>query len=247
MVIKKLDRPPSAHNWVRYIHGDVLKTARALVAFATAAPQITYVAGMPIVRDRVTLKLDRETALKAASSRGHKKSRPFVTEFVGAFIDFDEVRNYSGFPSFDQEVAAYQIGRDIRVPVKPLVVISEQGVLKPIFTVGWATMPLALHQRRVLMTVLEDAVFSLTDFQRSPGEFVSFPKGGNSDVRSPEVWRRGDYSLLSKAEMQEQIDIYLQALQMAKEMLACRAAPSDCSPGTEVLPSVEDLQASLDF
>jgi hypothetical protein len=226
MAIKKIDRPPSAHNWVRYIHPDELKTAKAIVAFVTGSPQITYSAGLPIIRDRITFKLDRETANKAANSRGHKKSRRYVADFVNAFIDYDEVRNYSGLPSYDQDVAAYQIGRDIRVPVKPLVVISENGVLKPIFTVGWATMPLILHQRRLLMTVLEDAVFSLTDFQGSPGEFISFPRGDNSKVRSPEVWRRGDYELLSKAEMKVQIATYLKALEIAKDIIAGKMPPA---------------------
>src|SRR4051812_5755579 len=100
MTIKKIDQPPSVHNWVRYIHPDVLKTAKAIVAFAIGAPQITYSAGMPIVRDRITFKLDRETAIKAANNRGHKKSRPYVAQFVNAFIDYDEVRNYSGLPSY---------------------------------------------------------------------------------------------------------------------------------------------------
>ena len=81
-------------------------------------------------------------------------------------------------------------------------------------------MPLILHQRRLLMTVLEDAVFSLTDFQNSPGEFISFPKGDNSKVRSPEVWKRGDYELLSKAEMKDQIELYLKALAIAKNIIA---------------------------
>jgi hypothetical protein len=49
----KLDRPPYAHNWVRYNFPDELATAKALVAFATNIPQITYVAGGAIVRDRI--------------------------------------------------------------------------------------------------------------------------------------------------------------------------------------------------
>jgi hypothetical protein len=187
----KIERPPYAHNWVRYNFPDLAKTTKALVAFIQSAPQITYAAGAPIVRDRIALKLDRATALKAAENKGHKKSRPYVREFVEAFYDYDETRNYSGLPSYDQYVAPFQVSRDIKIPVKPLIVISEEGILKPIFVVGWATMPLIDFQRRLLATVLEDAVFSLTDFQRSPGEFICFPRneGSNSGQRSPLVWR----------------------------------------------------------
>jgi hypothetical protein len=246
MAIKKIERPPSAHNWVRYIYPEELKMAKAIVTFVTAAPQVTYSAGLQIVRDRILFKLDRETADNAANNRGHRKSRPYVAEFVKAFIDYDEIRNYSGLPSYDQDVAAYQINRDIRVPVKPLVVISENGILKPIFVVGWATMPLVLRQRRLLMTMLEDAVFSLTDFQNSPGEFVSFPKGSNSGSRSPEIWRRGDYELLGKSEMKEQIEAYLRALETAKSIIAGKRPPEQPTAEQDE-PVQSDSQLEIKF
>jgi hypothetical protein len=220
----KLDRPPYAHNWVRYNYPELEKTTNELVAFALGRPQITYAAGAPIVRDRIALKLDRETALKAAASKGHKKSRPYVIEYVNAFYDYDEVRYFSGRPSYDEYVAPFQISREVRIPVKPLIVIAERGILEPVFSVGWATMPLIRFQRRLLMTVFEDAVFSLTDFQNSKGEFICFPKAkrSNSDARTSEVWRRGDYDLLSKSELKEQVEIYLLALQKAKTIVAER-------------------------
>lgn len=247
MKMKNIERPPSAHNWVRYNYADELKTAKEIVAFATAAPQITYAAGLQIIRDRITLKLDRATAAKAAGIRGHVKSRPFVAQFVDAFIDFDEVRNYSGMPSFDQDVATYAIGRDVRIPVKPLTVISEDGVLKPIFVVGWATMPLSLHQRRLLMTVLEDAVFSLTDFQNSTGEFVSFPRDAHSKIREPQVWKRGDFDLLSKSEMKDQAELYLRALDLAKEILAGRASAEAADVQEDEKIAADDSQGVLDL
>lgn len=247
MAIKKIDRPPSVHNWVRYNYSDEVTTAKAIVSFVTGAPQITYAAGGPIIRDRIVLKVDRETALIAASTRGHIKSRPHVASYVNAFLDYDEIRNYSGSPSFDQDVAAYQVSRDIRVPAKPLVVISEGGILKPIFMVGWATMPLTLHQRRLLMTVLEDAVFSLTDFQSSPGEFVSFPKGDNSSARSPEVWKRGDFDLLSSAEMKEQLEIYLLALARARIILAEREAGEEKKESEVETPTINPAQTEMDI
>jgi hypothetical protein len=247
MAFKKLDRPPYVHNWVRYNYSDQNKTTKALVAFALAMPRITYAAGAPIVRDRIGLKLDRETALRTAQSKGHEKSRPYVTEFVSAFYDYDEVRNYSGLPSYDEYVAPYNISRDIRVPVKPLIVISENGLLKPIFVVGWASMPLIRFQRRLLMTVLEDAVFSLTDFQQSPGEFVSFPRldGTNSGARSPEVWHRGDYESLSQNELKEQIEIYLSALVQAKAILADRPVTTEDLRKDEA-PIVDPRQTEMD-
>jgi hypothetical protein len=245
----KIERPPYAHNWVRYNYQDLLLTIKAIVRFIEGAPQITYAAGMPIIRDRIALKLDRETALKAAATKGHEKSQPYVTEFVKAFFDHDEVRHYSGLPSYDQYVAPFQISRDIKIPVKPLIVIAENGVLKPIFVVGWATMPLTLFQRRLLMTLLEDAVFSLSDFQNSPGEFVSFPhlSGSNSGQRTPLVWTRGDYSLLSASQMKEQVEIYLQALAKAKLIIAEKKKSGGEKRPADNANAPDPLQSNLDL
>ncbi|MGT2503254.1 hypothetical protein ACVOMS_25605 [Bradyrhizobium guangxiense] len=226
----KIDRPPYVHNWVRFNFPDELSTTKAVVSFITATPQISYAAGQPIIRDRIALKLDRDTALKAARTKGHPKSRPLVAEYVNAFYDYDDERNYSGLPSYDQYVAPYSISRDVRIPVKPLIVISEGGILKPIFIVGWATMSLSRFQRRLLMTVLEDAVFSLTDFQASAGEFISFPRAVSDNLRHPEVWKRGDYDLLSDAEMRDQAELYVRAVAAAKEIVARRRGEADQQP-----------------
>lgn len=244
----KIERPPYAHNWVRYNFQDLLRTTKAIVSFVEGAPQVTYAAGMPIIRDRIAFDLDRTTALKAAATKGHKKSQPHVTEFVKAFLDYDDVRHYSGFASYDQYVAPYQISRDIRIPVKPLIVISESGILKPIFVVGWATMPLTLFQRRLLMTVLEDAVFSLTDFQNSPGEFLSFPhlKGSNSGERTPLIWTRGDYNVLPASQMKEQAEIYLQALALAKAIIANKKKPDSKEAPSEQPSAGSPLQGEMD-
>jgi hypothetical protein len=232
---KKIDRPPYVHNWVRFNHPDEHSTTKAILSFLSGSPQISYAAGQPIIRDRIALKLNRETALKAALSKGHQKSRPYVAEYVNAFYDYDEVRNYSGLPAYDQYVAPFNLSRDTKVPVKPLIVISEFGVLKPIFIVGWATMPLSLFQRRLLMTVLEDAVFSLTDFQSSPGEFVCFPRanGTNSGSRYAEVWKRGDFTLLSDSELRDQAELYLRAVSAAKSIVAGKSPADTPSQGDD--------------
>jgi hypothetical protein len=181
-------------------------------------PEITYAAASPIIRDRIVLGLDRETALTAALSKGAFKSRPHVSSLVSAFYNYDDIRRYSGNASYDQFVQPFKAGRSVDIPVKPLVIIAEGGQLKPLFMVGWSSMPLDTFQRRLLMTIIEDAVFSLTDFQHSTGEFICFPKN-QLGIRQPEIWRRGDYALLSNEELQEQMDTYLQALDAAKLVL----------------------------
>jgi hypothetical protein len=97
------------------------------------------------------------------------------------------------------------------------------------------------------MTVLEDAVFSLTDFQNSPGEFISFPKGDNSKARSPVVWKRGDYELLSRAEMKGQIESYLRALAIAKDIIAGKTPSASYEVAEDEATVTSDVQTEMDF
>lgn len=221
-LVKKLKRPPYVHNLVRYIKDDVDSTTKALVSFAKGYPLYTYVAGNSIIFDRLLLNLDRNTAMKAVLNKGHKNSRMHNSEYIKAFYDFDEDRGLSRMPAFDQMVAPYRINREISVPVKPLAVLTESGRLNAIFSVGWQTMPLSNMQWRLLMTMMEDAVFTLTDFHDAHGEFCSFPRSIKTDKnsRKPQIVKRGDFDLLSKAVMQEKLDIYLQALEKARLILS---------------------------
>ncbi|WP_420410867.1 hypothetical protein [Roseibium sp.] len=215
----KLDRPPYVHNWVRYNYPDINKTTKELVGFARHIPTISYQTGLRVAADRILHGLDYRTALKAVSRKGNPNSRRHNTEFIKAFYRFDKERQYSGAPAFDEFVEPFRISKGLSIPVKPTAILSEGGVFKPVFLVGWSSMPLTDFQIRLLMTLIEDAVFSLTDFQSSPGEFLSFPKDKTTGKRCPLVWQRGDFELLSKAELAEQIDLYLNALQKAKSIL----------------------------
>jgi len=69
------------------------------------------------------------------------------------------------------------------------------------------------------MTILEDAIFSLTDFFDSDAEIVFLPED-EKGVRMPEVWHRGDYTLLSEAELRNQMEIFLSAREAAYPIIA---------------------------
>lgn len=75
-----------------------------------------------------------------------------------------------------------------------------------------------MFQRRVLMTIFEDAIFSLTDFEDSDAEIVFLPE--INGVRHPEVWHRGDCNLLSQIEMKNQLEVFLSARASAYPIIA---------------------------
>ena len=243
-VFRKLDRIPAAPNFVRYNFDDLAKTLKAYVAFAKGMPTVSYVEGLKIIKDLVLGLIDVDLARKAAIRMKDSPSKASIIGFVDAFCDYADSRKYEATPAFSDFATSYQIGRNLFVPVKPTLIAREGGQFKPIFVFGWKTVPLDDFQRRLLMTILEDAIFSLTDFQHSDAEIVFLPE--TNGKRMPEVWNRGDYSLLSQVELTNQMELFLSAREMAypiiEEWLATKVAPALAEQPTETDSRQIELQ-----
>lgn len=225
-VLNKLDFPPAGPNWVRFIFDDVGPTAKAMLGFAKGQPSFGYQAGYRAIKDRIELGIDLDAAIKVATSKGAPAGWLQNRHLVEAFFDYDETRRFSAANPIDFEKEFFRVSRNVIVPVAPLSVIREEGRFVPIFLCGWAKNSLLLQQRRLLMTMYEDAFFSLTDYQGSPGEVLFFPKDDmrkseteDENLRGSEVWRRGDYELLSKTELNRFVEIFELARDVARQVL----------------------------
>lgn len=217
-LFRKLDRIPAAPNFVRYNFEDLTKTLKAYVQFAKGMPTVTYVPGLTIIKDLVLGWIGPEQARVAIRRLRESPSREANIEFVDAFCEYAEQRRYQATPTYADFSTFFSIGRELPVPVRPTLVAREHGQLKPVFVFGWKSVPLTLFQRRLLMTILDDAIFSLTDFQDSDAEIVFLPEVG--DIRVPEIWHRGDYELLSQVELKNQSELFLSARQAAYPLIA---------------------------
>lgn len=244
-LFRKLDRIPAAPNFVRYNFEELMKTLKAYVAFAKGMPTITYVEGLKLVKDLVLGLTDGPQAMRAARRMKDSPSRAAVISFVDAFCAYASIREYQATPAFTDFATFFPIGRDLFVPVKPTLVARENGQLKPIFVFGWKSVPLTSFQRRLLMTILEDAIFSLTDFEGSDAEIVFLPDVDG--VRTSEVWHRGDYELLSQVELKNQLEVFLSAREMAYPIIADWLRSKNPKPKSDG-PEVDDAtQPRLDL
>ncbi|MDD1531550.1 hypothetical protein C7U92_30640 [Bradyrhizobium sp. WBOS7] len=252
-ILRKLDFPPAGPNWVRFIFDDVRPTAKAILSFAKGQPAFGYQPGYRAIKDRLELGIGLDAAIKVAASKGAPAGRVQNKQLVEAFFDYDETRRYSSSNPIEFEKEFFRVSRDVLVPVAPLSIIREKGKFVPLFVCGWANNPLRLLQRRLLMTVYEDAFFSLTDYQASPGEVLFFPQSearkqeeANENCREIELWRRGDYDLLSKAELSDCVEIFALAREQARSILQSeidelRNRMKAENAVDEVGPSLEDL------
>lgn len=225
-MLRKLDSPPAGPNWVRFYKGDVARTAREIVKFAKGQPLFNYLPGYKAIKDRIELGIDLNAAIKVATSKGAPAGRAQNRLLVEAFFAYDAVRRFSAANPVEFETEFFRISRDVLIPVAPVSIIRERGKFVPIFVCGWAENPLILVQRRLLMTIYEDAFFSLTDFQSSSAEVLFFPKSSELSptdsrnyVREAEIWHRGDYELLSKDELDGCVEIFILAREVARKVL----------------------------
>lgn len=225
--LAKLDKCPAVINWIRFVHDTQPKTTRGIIQFVTGAPKIVYSPAYAAIRDYLNLGVEGSTALRLTETRGAPAGRPQNRELVAAFLDRDKARQYPLCTSIEFEREWFRISRELAIPVGPLTILREKGRFLPIFVCGWSELPLSLMQRRLFMTIVEEAFLSLTDFGNSPAEFVFFPRqkdGPGKGQRKAEVWERGDYVLLSQAELERNVERYLASREEARAyLLAMRA------------------------
>lgn len=218
-IIAKLDRPPAGPNWVRFIGEDVPLTTKLILSFAKGIPQFTYQTGYAAIKDRIQLGIDLETAIGIIKRGGAPAGKSQNEELVRAFFMHDHERGYAARNPIEFERGHFLVSREVQVPVAPLSVIREGGKFLPIFVCGWSTLSLSLMQRRLLVTICEDAFLSLTDYQDGPAEFLFFPKDGKEKQRSSEIWQRGDYDQLSGGQLADCIEMFLEARDEARRIL----------------------------
>ena len=175
--LKKLDRPPSGPNFVRLLADDPLRATKNIVSLVLGIPPFHYQDAYLVMRDRITLGIPLEIALKAIEGRGAPIGWKHNRSLIRAFFEYESVRRYSSLNPIGFERGYYRISRDIQVPIEPLSVIRENGKFTSVFVCGWNDVDcLNTTQRRFYRTMAEDAFLSLTDYQDGPAEFLFFPK-----------------------------------------------------------------------
>lgn len=222
ITLSKLNRPPAVENWSRMQHPELGKTTRKTYGFISGGPVWNYMPARRCAMDSLTLGLDRETALKAVRRAGNKLGRSYNADLIEAWFDYLALNPMDGVPLFAGLVERFPLGPGLEVPVKPTSVVRDRGSFSPIFMVPWSDFALDDYQVRLFMTILEMSIFRQSDFEDSPGKVLFFPKqeeAGKVWRRRPRIIERGQYNLLSKDEVDEQVRIYLESCAAVKERL----------------------------
>jgi hypothetical protein len=192
--------------------------------------------------------------LNACAKFGAPAGREQNAAFVKAFYEYNDLRRYSDGRYFDSYNGFFPISREVKIPTKPTFTIIDGKRQVPVVLCGWKSVPLDLAQRRIVCTVYENGLFSFGAYRHSPGEIVFFPEfeTDQGPVRMPELWRRGEYGLLSLGEVRDLLEFYAlaqeQAIPIIREKWAEKAErqreKEEREPGVEA-PSPASLQVDL--
>lgn len=216
----KLDRPPAVENWSRTQYPEVQKTAKKLFSFLKGGPIWNYNVTRDCGRYYIEDQIDLGMARKIVESKGSPIGRPYNREAVEALFAYFGENPLDVVRGFDQMVEWFPLGPKIVVPVKPMAVIRHDGGFSPVFLNPWAEIGFDSYQASLYMTVIEESIFRITDFENSSGKIIFLPKheaveGGPK--RKAVVWERGQFPLLSKTELNDQVRIFLESKRLAQK------------------------------
>lgn len=219
-IIAKLRRPPAAHNWVKNIRPRRDDTAFALRNFAVNPPRISLQQVSRILAQIVIDDLSLEDALRCTLGIKDPSVRERAKPIIRAFHAYARGHGWTGIEVFKDLVAHYHVAAGVKVPVKPTFVINQDGVLVPYFVICWVKMDLTIYQRRILSTMIYDAILTLEEFLGSDAVIVCTPRCAFSrSEREVVSWKVSDFPVLSDDEKQDLFDRYAGALEDAEEMI----------------------------
>lgn len=218
--IQKLRRPPSAHNWVRNIRPRRDDTAFALRNFALHGPRHSLKPVQDIIKQIVVDGISLGQALKCLEPVSDPLVRQLGVHIINAFHPYSVKHDWRGIEVFHDLTEFYRVAANVHVPVKPTFVLNIDGKLVPHFVICWTQIGLSPYQKRVLSTLITDAILTLEEFQGSDAVIVCTPKHRFSKFQRQIVeWKVSDHPALNEHEKQQLFDRYAGALVDAERMI----------------------------
>lgn len=212
-LMSKLRHPPSLPNWVRYNHRRVDDTAASMARFILGRPRHSLHKIYAIIADAVTFQNSDEVIYESLNKIRNPLVRKLGREILSVVIPYIRKNEIEGIEVFHDLEVLYRVGRGVSVPVKPTFVLYKDGQLTPVFVIGWTRVPFSDYQKRILSTLIDDALLRLEGFEGSDGLILCVPRAkGSKSEREIRSWNVSNYPPLLDHEKQELFDRYDKAL-----------------------------------
>ena len=212
-IVSKIRKPPSLPNWVRLNRPNRDETTQSIKNFALGHPRHSLAQIYDIVAARVTLQVDDRTTWKSWEKLSNPTVKTMGKQILTALLPWLDKEGMKGIEAFHDMTAMYPIGRGILVPVKPTFVLLSEGVLEPVFVIGWRSISLDDFQMRLLATIIHEAILTQEGFEGSDARIILVPKNKWSRTeRRVFSWKTSQQRRLTRDELEAQFDRFGKAL-----------------------------------
>ncbi|TPE62893.1 hypothetical protein FJQ54_05080 [Sandaracinobacter neustonicus] len=218
--ILKLRKPPAVHNWVRSISKRKDQIAKELFDLAMFGPRHSLQLVTDVLRQVVVDGIDDMTAKGCISNIRSPLVRRLGHEIIEAALPYIRQKDWRGVQVFDGTVEYYPVSANVSVPIRPSFVINDNGKLKIYFIICWARFSLDLYQRRIIATLITEALLSREEFQSAEVKILCIPRHKFSkserDIFELSI---SSYELLSEKEKTQLFERYGAALTDAEKKI----------------------------
>lgn len=222
---RKLLNLPSVENWARNNRPRFDDTLFALANFDKNPPRF----GLREVRMLCALlvqgKLTFAEAIEKIESIRHPAVRASARQVLPAFASYLKRNPIEGLEVFDGFRMTYPIGPrpgggTLAIPISPTFVGVRDGALMPVFVIPWASLSFDDFQKKLMSSILKDALLSHQEFIGSDCEIVAFPKMEHEEVRYECSWGVRSYASMDREDLSRQFSIFGRALSKLIEDMA---------------------------
>lgn len=204
-------------NWARHNFQRSDDTRKSLREIAENPPRRSIGPVHRLCKEIAYRRMTYEEALaKAASYKSYLKMA--ASEVLPAFNTYFISNQIETVPELEIERFKFPIGKaddgkTRAVPIEPTYIAIKGEALIPTFLLGWTKIPYNLHQKRLISTMILQAVLTRQDFIGSDAQVLTFPRTNKwSKAREARGWMVSQYADMTDAELQEQFDRYNKAV-----------------------------------
>ncbi|MEE4350914.1 MAG: hypothetical protein V2J26_11860 [Pacificimonas sp.] len=210
---KKVRTPPSLPNWVLLNHSRRYDTSRSIARFVLGSPKFNLFPILAFIIDFVTLQVPKADVMSAVRSLKNSKVRTLGEEVLEAVLPWLEAENIRGLRVFQNFKVMYPIGRGVFVPVVPTFTFNDAGKLTFVFVIPWAEVRFNRYQKRLLLTLIHEAILTQEDFLDADALVLFTPRHKlDKKTRFVKRLRMGDVQFLTREQLVEQFDRFGNAL-----------------------------------
>lgn len=227
-------RVPSVQHLARHWYDSPKKVEDEFVKMAMNPPFFNYNTLNGVARDSLLFKVPEDQIIKGIKEKEKRKRvQKILLEVVpllhGHFssVQHDFVNDVS--PSF------YPIGRDLRIPFKPVFIYGVGGQIYLPWFIFWKHNPLDNKQLSLFVTLAKEILRQDPELEDAKFEVLDFSAVNSKECRQLRIIDTADIQTFNSKEIAEMLAIFVEGFERAEAKLKEVDIPSKRKESEDVV------------